>query len=173
MTNKKGEVGLTVVEMLVATALLGVLATVILAPLTGLFQMTAQSTQTLSVTTHAQEVMEYVQGQWRSYPVAQNPLDPSPQEVRNEAAHRRSQERYAQTCLERFPETPSDLDVRVSAWELGRDADVVRELTVHRRQVCGSAAATNPPPMKRITVMVEAKSEAASTVSLTVDIPKP
>ena len=174
MTHKKGKAGLTVVEMLVATALLGVLATVILAPLTGLFQMTARSTQTLGVTTQAQEVTEYVQGQWRSYPTAQNPLDPTPQEVRNEAAHRRSQDRYAQTCLEKFPDTSSGLEVDVSVWELNSKAHVVRELTVHRRQTCGSAAITDPPPMKRVTVTVKTNNEdAASTVSLTVDIPRP
>ena len=78
MTKKKGEAGLTIIEMLVATVLLGVLAAAILAPLTGLFQMTTRSTQTLSVTTQAQEVMESIQGQWRSYPTAHNPLDPTP-----------------------------------------------------------------------------------------------
>ena len=106
MTFKGGtKQGLTLVELLVAMVLLGVLATAILAPLTGLFRMTAESTRTLSATAQAQEVIEHVQAQWRAYPFARDPQNPTPQEVRSAAAHRASRSRYG-AQLRREPPGP-------------------------------------------------------------------
>ncbi len=171
MTSKRG---LTIVELLIATALLGLLITVVVAPLTDLFQMTGRSTRTLSGTTRAQETIEDIQGQWRAYPAVRDPLNPTPQETRNEAAYRRSKARYARTCLADFPAAPEGLEVEVRVWELGRNADAGAELSVKRGQTCGGGPLPDPPPMKRVTVTVTADNDGdAETVSLTVDIPRP
>ena len=167
---------MTLTELLVAVVLLGVLATAVLAPLTGLFRMTAQSTQTLSATTHAQEVTEHIQAQWRAYPPARNPQDPTPQEERNEAAYRASRSRYARNCAENLPDARGGFEVEVSVWALDADAKPVEALPL----ACGSAysvRALNPPPLKRVTVTATAdqpnEDDLNGSVSLTVDIPRP
>ena len=168
MTSKAG---LTIVELLVAAVLLGVLATAVLAPLTGLFQMTGRSSQTLTATTQAQEVVEYIQGQWRTYPRPQNPANPTPQDERNREANAQSLSRYAQTCLANFPNIRDGLEVEVTVWELDRDANRGAALSVSRRQTCPTVTAVSPP-MKRVNVTVQT-SDPSNTASLTVDIPRP
>lgn len=164
MNSTASNKGLTIIELLIAMVLLGVLMTAILTPLTGLFQMTGQSTQTLNATTQGQEIVEYIQGQWRSYPPAQNPSDPNAQ------ALQRSQNRYAQTCVDNYPSVRDGLDVTVTVWALDSDANEDGTLTF--RETCGSAGAANPPAMKRVNVSVTT-SDPNSAASLTVDIPRP
>lgn len=76
MKNSKG---FTLIEMLAATVILGILITVVLAPIAQLFRNTSRSGQTLSVTTTAQEVTEYIRGQWQAYPaiMVDDPNDPN------------------------------------------------------------------------------------------------
>ena len=161
--------GLTIVELLIAMVLLGLLATTLLAPLTGLFEMTGRSGQTLGTTAHAQAVMEHIQGQWRSYPRAQNPTSPSVQDARNMAAQQRSSARYAQTCTSDFPATPEGLKIEIQAWALDSDANQDAALTFS--EACGGVSpAMSPPPMTRINVRVVS---GETTTSLTADLARP
>lgn len=172
MTANKSTQGLTIIELLISMVLLGVLMTAILAPLTGLFQMTGQSTQTLNATTQAQEIMEYIQGQWRSYPPARNP-DPqeqSDQEKSNVAAQQRSISSYAQTCVTNLPSARDGLEVTVSVWELDNSGNEVR--TLNLRQSCSGAGGISAIPMKRVNVSVTT-NDPNNSASLTVDLPNP
>lgn len=178
MTSKGGATqGVTLTELLVAMVLLGVFAAAILAPLTGLFRMTAESTRTLTATTQAQEVIEHIQAQWRAYPPARNPQDPTPQEVRNEAAHRASRSRYARNCAENLPDAREGFEVDVSVWALDADAKPVEALPLTCGGSAYSAGARNPPPLKRVTVSVTTadpnEDDLYSSASLTADIPSP
>ncbi len=178
MTSKGTlEQGLTLVELLVAMVLLGVLATAILAPLTGLFRMTAESTRTLGATAQAQEVIEHVQAQWRAYPSARDPQNPTPQEVRSAAAHRASRSRYARNCVENLPDPSEGFEVKVSVWALDADAKTLEALPLTCGGSAYSARALNPPPLKRVTVSVMAadpsNADPSRATSLTVDVPRP
>ena len=168
MTSKKG---LTIIELLIAMVLLGVLATAVLAPLTGLFQMTGRSSQTLNATTQAQEIVEYIQGQWRSYPRPQNVANPTPQDERNREAYQQSLSRYAQTCLENFPSTRDGLRVEVTVWALDGEADQRGARPIQYRSACPAVTAASPP-MQRVNVTVQT-DDPNNAASLTVDIPRP
>ena len=171
--SQKATAGLTIIEVLISVTLLGVLATAILAPLTGLFKMTGQSAQTLNATTQAQEIMEYVQGQWRSYPAMRDPLDPDEQDQRNDAATRRSRSRYARTCLENFPNIRDGLTVSLSVQNLDSNANVTGTSNERRRETCGNASIIGSPAMKRVTVNVTMTNDPDNSASLTADIPRP
>lgn len=56
--------GFTIVEILVAIALLGILATVLTATLTGSLNLNRQSQRQLDTATRAQQVMESIRGAW-------------------------------------------------------------------------------------------------------------
>ncbi|WP_264776063.1 prepilin-type N-terminal cleavage/methylation domain-containing protein [Deinococcus aetherius] len=59
--------GFTIIEILVALLLIGVLVLVVLAPLTGLFGLTRQSMRQTDATALAQGVMEDIRGQWQNW----------------------------------------------------------------------------------------------------------
>lgn len=61
------EDGFTLIEILMALLLLGVLILAVLAPLTGLFGLTRQSVRQTDATALAQAVMEDVRGQWQNW----------------------------------------------------------------------------------------------------------
>lgn len=57
--------GFTLIEVLVATLLLGVLIMAVMAPLSSLFGLTRNSSSQLASTTLSQNVMEQAKGLWR------------------------------------------------------------------------------------------------------------
>lgn len=57
-------VGFSLIEVVIATLILGVLLAAILTPIGGLFRMNKSSQQTLSNTTLAQQVAERIVGEW-------------------------------------------------------------------------------------------------------------
>ena len=176
MTAQRSNQGLTIIELLISIVLLGLLAAAILAPLTGLFQMTTQSTQTLNTTTYAQEVMEFVQGQWRTYPSPRDPANPTAQDERNSVAltgsdtQTGSRGRYDQTCLD-WGDLPrrNGLNIGMSVWQLDGDANQGASLSWAWCNPTRTVA--NPPPMKRVTVTIT--PDSGDAVSLTTDIPRP
>ncbi|GGB63581.1 MULTISPECIES: hypothetical protein [Deinococcus] len=56
--------GLTIVEVLVGVFLLSVIAVVVLSPLTSFFGLTRKSSQQVSATQQAQQVVEAIRGDW-------------------------------------------------------------------------------------------------------------
>lgn len=161
----KSSSGFTLIEMLVATVIMGILITAVLAPLTSLFKNTATSGQRLRVTTQAQELTEYVRGQWQSYPEV---LDSGGND-KNSLARAESRDRYDKTCSVPLPQqTGITKTVQVKALDV--NADEVGTLTLNEN--CGGATpASTPPPMKRLTVTTTTVSGSSS--NLTLDIPRP
>ncbi len=68
----KSKQGFSLIELLAATVIFGVLLTAVLAPLANLFRNTGSSTRTLQTTTQAQQMLEAVKGQWRAPPDSLN-----------------------------------------------------------------------------------------------------
>ena len=58
--------GFTIIEVLVAVFLTSVIALVVLTPLTGFFGLTRRSTQQVTATQQAQQIIEAVRGDWLS-----------------------------------------------------------------------------------------------------------
>ncbi|GGL91827.1 pili assembly chaperone [Deinococcus aerolatus] len=58
------EQGFTIIEILVAIALLGILAAVLMATLTGSLNLNRQSQRQLDTATRAQQVLESIRGAW-------------------------------------------------------------------------------------------------------------
>ncbi len=157
--------------MLAATVILGILITVIIAPLSRLFENTRGNGQTLRITTQAQQLTEYVRGQWQSYPAEMipNPADPSSQIDKNEVNRTDSRGRYDRTCSVALPQL-TGITKSVTVRTLDRNANAGSTLTFSEN--CATAAlSTNPPPMKRVTVTTTTADGSRS--SLTIDIARP
>lgn len=156
----KSEGGFSLIEMLAATVILGVLVTVVLAPLTQLFRNTGTSSRTLNVTTQAQELVEAVRGQWQSYPdVRVGNID------QNTLRRADSRNRYDRTCATLPPVTGATSTVTVQA--LDRNANASSALSLSS----SCTGAVNSAPLKRVIVAVVAADGTRST--LTIDVPRP
>ena len=163
--------GFSLIEMLAATVILGILITVVLAPLTRLFENTRGNGQTLRVTTQAQQLTEYVRGQWQSYPIVMitDPADSSKQIDQNKAKRTDSRNRYDRTCSVALPQL-TGVTKTVVVRALDRNAAAGSTLTFSEN--CTAATlSTSPPPMKRVTVTTTTADGESS--SLTIDIPRP
>jgi type II secretory pathway pseudopilin PulG len=156
--------GLTLLEVLASVVILGVLITVVLAPLTQLFQRTAASAQTLRLTTQAQEIAESIRGQWRAIPY---PADggEEPEAQRKLRAH--NYERYQKTCFQLPRIDGARLDLEV--WALDRRGNEVSRLTWH--ETCPSSSSATVPPLKRLRITLSADDGTQS--HLVLDLPRP
>ncbi len=135
--------GLTLIELLVATVLLGVIITVILAPLAGLFRITGESGRTLQASTQAQEVIEYVRGQWQD------------------------RDKYDKSCVASTAQTGG---ATITVVNLDSNANELS--TSSLAGSCGGTPPSNPPLMKRLTVTITS-NDGVSQAVITVDIPRP
>ncbi|NTY01700.1 hypothetical protein [Deinococcus sp. JMULE3] len=68
MRTEPPTAGLTIVEVLVGVLLLSVIAVAVLSPLTSFFGLTRKSSQQVSATQQAQQVVEAIRGDWLSRP---------------------------------------------------------------------------------------------------------
>ena len=169
---KSNHKGFSLIEVLAATVILGVLITAVLGPLAQLFRNTGRSDQTLRTTTQIQELVEYVRGQWQSYPevMITDPTNPKNRVNQNLAKTTDSQNRYDRTCFS-LP-TITNMTSVVTVQTLDRNATVTGTLSY---STCPSPL--TPPtslaivPIKRINVTLTATNGSKS--NLTLDIPRP
>ena len=162
--------GFTLIEMLAATVILGVLITVVLGPLGQLFQNTRRNDQALQATTQAQELVENIRGQWQSYPAATVTNADGSTTDTNLSKRTESQRRYDKTCYTPLP-TVAGLTRTTEVRALDRSAAPGNVLAL---TVCDSApvsATVVPPPMKRVSVTI--KTADGNQSLLTLDIPRP
>lgn len=171
MRTPKLNSGLTLVELLVAIAVFGVVMTVLLGPLVQSLGMTRESSDTLSLNTRGKSVLESVRGQWRGYKLD---LSQPPGSTENAAATTKNTEslrRYALTCVE-------NLDL-ANASVVVEDLDVTGAVTASRTLTnimdgsnCSGTLPTLIPPIKRITVTVDSPN-SDSAVSFALDVVSP
>ena len=154
--------GFSLIEMLAATVLLGVLVTAVLSPLAQLFKNTGGGGQTLRVTTQAQEIVEAIRGQWQSYPISWNVAGNDP----DRAARDASLLRYARTCGT-LPTTTNGLTVTVTVQSLNRLGSVVSNPTYSSD--CN--APLDYAEIRRVTVTTRA-TDGTQTIFM-VDVPRP
>jgi prepilin-type N-terminal cleavage/methylation domain-containing protein len=57
--------GLTIIEIMIALAVLGVMVTFIASSLAGSFQLTRENRRSLDATSNTQRILEDIRGQWR------------------------------------------------------------------------------------------------------------
>ncbi len=157
----KSEQGFSLIELLAATVIFGVLLTVVLTPLANLFRNTGSSTRTLQTTTQAQQVLEAVKGQWRAPPTPST-TDATVRDD-NDAARDAARTNYDLSC---YP----GVTVPATATVIIRPVD--RNGVAGAPLNCSASmpALSNIPVMKRITVTV--RSNDSETV-LSVDVPRP
>ena len=155
----KNNQGFSLIEVLAATVLLGVMVTAVLAPLAQLFENTGDSGQTLRVTTQTQEVVEAVRGQWKVYPITTS------NDV-NRAARDASLQRYARTCGT-LPAAGGGVVTTVTVQGLNRLGAQVS--TPAYNAAC--TGALDYAEIKRVTVTGRAP-DGTRTV-FTVDVPRP
>ena len=153
--------GFSLIEVLAATVILGVLITVVLAPLTNLFKQTGKSGETLQTSTQAQEVLEAIKGQWRTPPTPST-TDASTR-TSNDAARNSARMNYDLSC---YPGVTVPATATVVIRPVDRDGVAGSPLT------CATAvpAISTIPVMKRITVTTRSNNSA---VTLSVDVPRP
>ncbi len=152
--------------MLAATVILGVIITVVLGPLSQLFQNTSRSDRSLQATTQAQELVEHIRGQWQSYPVN---LDPTTSADLNAAKRTESLDKYDKTCYTPLPSV-AGLTRIIEVRALDRDAVAGSALTLNTN-CATTTASSSPPPMKRVSVTV--KTADGNQSVLTLDVPRP
>lgn len=172
--------GFTLLEMLAATVIMGIIITAVLAPLTTLFKNTSVSTRRLQETTQAQNILEYVRGQWKSYPrVIDDALGTTNADYRldlNRALRRESRRRYDITCFDATGlGVPSGTSYTVAVSAVNRDGTVGAAQTLtSSTNGCGTTLAdTNviPPPIKMITVTVSSPNNQKTILNATVARP--
>ena len=165
MRHRRRNNGFSLIEMLAATVILGVLITVVLAPLTQLFKNSGKNGRTLQTTTQTQQVVEYIRGQWQSYPVA---LDSSGAD-QNLSLRSASQGRYDSTCGT-LPAV-NGLAFRITVKALDRNAGETSTIIDNATALQACTSAANTALMKRVTVTTT--TAAGERSSLTLDIPRP
>ncbi len=164
--------GFSLLELLASTVILGVLITTVLAPLARLFESTGHSGQALRVSTQAQEVAEYVRGQWKSYPrvMVKDVVNPKIETDQNKKRQELNQNRYDRTCFS-LP-TFANMTSAISVQALDRSGGVTGSLTY---SACPNPLTPPSPltvvPMKRLVVTLTASDGSRS--SLTLDVPRP
>ncbi len=158
--------GFTLVELLAATVIMGLLITTVLSPIASLFKRTSLNTQTLQATTQAQGTLETVQGQWRTFPTPSS----SEQAVReiNDTPRDNTRSAYDRTCYT-LPIPPTGVSVSVTVNALSRSGAVGATQSPN----CGGSAPaiTSVPVMKRVTVTATVATKTTTTLSI--DIPRP
>ena len=163
----KSSKGFSLIEVLAATVIMGVLVTAVLAPLTQLFKRSSASSRTLQATTQAQNVVEFVKGQWRTYP---RDLDASNADLnindRTASINRYDRNCYSAEGLSTVPGVTYAIVTRAV------DRDGVAGATLALSTNCLTAVLNpNPPLVKRITVTATDADNRQSILS--VDVARP
>lgn len=141
--------GLTVSEVLVALVLFGVILLVV-SPIIGMFRLNRNSSQTLSATAQAQNVLERIQGQWSLTNASA---------INSARTNDPGTRRYVGTCFNP-PDFPSNTQVTVDAVDI--NGNVTGPLPYTISSNCATAP-QNPTPFKRVNVTVTGLIQGNST----------
>lgn len=144
MKRPQTQAGFTLVEVLVAIALFGILMAVLIPSITALLGINRQGERQLNTTTQAQQVIESVKGAWQS------------------AAS------YDSNCA---PGLTLPTDVTLKSQTLDSRAQTTGTLVdVVRPAACPAPPATTPPVMRRVQVVA---GTGTQTTTLTLDVLRP
>ncbi|WP_019588093.1 type II secretion system protein [Deinococcus apachensis] len=147
--------GLTLVEVLVALALFGVLMAVLLPSITALLGINRQGERQLNGTTQAQQVIESVKGAWQDTPGM------------TAAQLQQAQDRFDANCVPGLS-LPSGVTAR-SQERTSRAAVITGKTLVDIVAACPTTSTTSPA-MRRVQVSA---GTGAQMVTLTLDVLRP
>lgn len=155
MTRPQTEAGFTLVEVLVAIALFGILMAVLLPSITALLGINRQGERQLNTTAQAQQVIESVKGAWQITPgMSSTQIG----EV---------QGRFDSNCV---PGLTLDAGVTAQSQErTSRAAAIGGKSMINVVSTCPAAPAT-PPVMRRVQVVA---GTGAQATTLTLDVLRP
>lgn len=152
---KQAQQGLTLVELLVAIALFGILMAVLLPSITALLGINRQGERQLTSTTQAQWVIESVKGAWQITP---GMTGTQIEEI---------QDRFDSNCV---PGLTLDTGVSAHSQERTSRSDVISgKVLTAIVSTCPAAPATSPI-MRRVQVIAGSGTQATT---LTLDVLRP
>ena len=160
--------GLTLVELLVAIAVFGVVMTVLIGPLVQSLGMTRESSDTLSLNTRGKSVLESVRGQWRGYKLDLSQPVGSTENVAAVTKNTESLRRYGLTCVENLDLTNASIKVE----DLDATGTVTASQSLTNSSSCTGGLPATVAPIKRVTVTVDSPN-SDSTVTLILDVASP
>jgi len=140
----KGRTGFTIIEVLVATIILGVLIGSLVGPLGGLFRMTQRNQQLLDNTTLAQQVVEKIVREWQD------------------------SARFSKSCVRNSVQIPSGVTVTIQ--NLDSFGNPVAQPEYSLRS-CGSSP--DSVPLKRVKVVANANGGTAAVIVMDIARPQP
>jgi prepilin-type N-terminal cleavage/methylation domain-containing protein len=143
--------GLTIIEIMIALALLGIMVTFIASSLASSFQLTRENRRSLDATANIQRILEDIRGQWR---------DPK---------------KFDNTCAEVIlnKATTSFMTITAKYNELDRLAEPKTPLaSISIATTCGGTALVEcVVPMKRVTLLaVDSKNASREFARAALDI---
>lgn len=142
--------GMTLVELLVAIALFGVLLAVLIPGITGLLGISRASEQQLSSTTVAQRVLEDIKGAWQTTPNM------------NFSQKTTVQAQFDANCV---PGLSLPSGVTAQSQELDARAGTISGKNfVSISSVCPATAPTSRPVMRRVQVTAGTGTEATTLI---------
>lgn len=139
----KGRTGFTIIEVLVATAILGVLIGSLVGPLGGLFRMTKRNQQLLDNTTIAQQSIEKIVRDWRD------------------------QSKFARSCIDPATQLPDSVSVTV------QDLDANGDPASPAYPLQNCSGGTDNVPLKRVKVTAAANGGTPAVIVMDIARPQP
>lgn len=141
MRPKTATAGFTIIEVLIALALLVTVLAISSTPIINAFSMSARSKRTVSGTSSAQQVLEVIRGQWQT------------------------QATYDNTCVSSYT-LPTGASVTVGAFDTRYNALTTPTFAASATATCSGT--NSNAPIKRVTVTVTSNgtTQATSTLEL-------
>lgn len=154
--------GFTLVEVLVAIALFGILLAVLVSSITALLGINRKSEQQLSSATQAQQVLENIKGAWQPA-TTQGMNDTQRKEAITQAALR-----FDANCVLALS-LPTGVTAKSQELDL-RAGEISGKSFVDITSTCPSSAPASGPVMRRVQVVA---GTGAQTTTLTLDLLEP
>ena len=139
--------GFTIIEVLVALALLAIVITAVVLPLTGFFGITRRSSQQVSATNLAQQAIEQIRGEWLN------------------------QAKYDQSCL--TIALPSSVPTVTLQDEDAQGTAQGGTGTLTVSATCGNGTVPSGPPLRRVTIVTTVSGKASNSSTLVVEVARP
>lgn len=145
--KQRSQAGFSLVEVLVAIMLMGIIVLVVVTPLTGFFGLTRRSNQQVDATQLAQRTLETIRGEWLN------------------------QARYDQVCSSvPLPQPPGGSTITVEVTNLDPNGAVLG--TAAYRADCATVTAGDTSPLRRVEV-THRDSQGKVQAKLAVEVARP
>ena len=165
MGNKHNQNGLTIIELLIAIALLGVMLVGMAGVMTPVFQSTRSTRTTMATSTQARDILENVRTQWINGSTGAN--------IQSATIH------YNNNCAKLTLPTGviTTITAKLITPGAGGNADTIAPLTFNQVAANGLCPTTGTTPaagtLKRVTVTIRQVANGPILSELSIDMPQP